>query len=75
MTAAAPSLGTVTAWDDPRGWGEITLDDGRVLALQCTELMDGTRHTAVGTRVRAEVAAGHHGLWHAVRVVAADSGS
>jgi CspA family cold shock protein len=44
-------LGTVTAFDDPAGIGEITADDGRVYPFHCTQLADGTRTTTVGTRV------------------------
>lgn len=58
------ALGVVTAWDDPRGWGRIDLDDGRAVALQCTDIADGSRTVEVGTRVRVVVTAGHHGLWH-----------
>jgi cold shock CspA family protein len=62
------ATGVVEEWDDPRGVGTVRLDDGRVLALQCTEIADGSRTTAVGTRVTVEVAPGHHGLWHATAV-------
>jgi cold shock CspA family protein len=44
-------LGTVTAFDDPAGIGEITGADGRVYPFQCTQLADGTRTTTPGTRV------------------------
>jgi cold shock CspA family protein len=57
--------GVVEEWDDPRGVGVIRADDGRALALQCTDIADGSRTTKVGVRVRAEVAPGHHGRWQA----------
>lgn len=57
--------GVVEEWDDPRGVGSVRLDDGRLLVLQCTDLADGSRSTAAGTRVEVTVAPGHHGLWHA----------
>ena len=57
--------GVVEEWDDPRGVGEVRLDDGRRLALQCTEIADGSRTIEVGARVVVEVAPGHHGRWHA----------
>ena len=44
-------LGTVTAFDDPAGIGEITAADGRVLPFHCTQLADGSRTTTVGTKV------------------------
>ena len=62
--------GTVTEWDDARGVGTVTTDDGRALDLQCTHLADGTRTTSVGTRVVVAVAPGHHGRWQAVGVSA-----
>jgi cold shock CspA family protein len=43
--------GTVTAFDDPRGLGEVTADDGTVYAFHCTAIVDGTRTIAVGTDV------------------------
>ena len=69
-TDAGPATdGVVTAWDDARGWGTVRTADGRVLDLQCTNLADGSRTTAVGTPVRATVAPGHLGRWQAVAVV------
>lgn len=44
-------LGTVTAFDDPAGIGEITGTDGRIYPFHCTQLADGTRTTTVGTMV------------------------
>jgi cold shock CspA family protein len=44
-------LGTVTAFDDPAGIGEITAVDGTIYPFHCTQLADGTRTTSVGTRV------------------------
>jgi len=47
--------GTVTAFDDPRGLGTITADDGEVYAFHCTQIADGTRTIEVGTAVRFEL--------------------
>jgi cold shock CspA family protein len=47
--------GTVTAFDDPRGLGAITADDGRVYPFHCTQIADGTRTIHVGQVVRFEV--------------------
>jgi hypothetical protein len=63
--------GVVEEWDDPRGVGTVRADDGRLLALQCTNLADGSRTTAVGTRVEVVVAPGHHGAWQALAVTPA----
>jgi cold shock CspA family protein len=62
------AAGVVEAWDDPRGVGTVLLDDGRLLDLQCTHIADGSRTTAVGTRVEVGVAPGHLGRWQAVAV-------
>lgn len=63
-----PVAGTVEAWDDARGVGAVRTDDGRLLALQCTDIADGSRTTQEGARVTAVVAPGHHGAWRAVEV-------
>ena len=47
--------GIVTAFDDPKGLGTITADDGRVYPFHCTQIADGTRTIEVGQSVRFEV--------------------
>jgi CspA family cold shock protein len=47
--------GTVAAFDDPRGLGTITADDGVAYPFHCTQIADGTRTIAVGTAVRFEL--------------------
>ncbi len=59
--------GTVTAFDDRRGVGEITAA-GTVYAFHCTQLADGTRTIALGTPVEFEVVAGNRGQWEAARI-------
>jgi CspA family cold shock protein len=44
--------GVVTKFDDPRGLGTITADDGTVYAFHCTQIADGTRTIDAGQRVR-----------------------
>jgi cold shock CspA family protein len=51
----------VSAFDDERGLGAVTDDDGRVLPFHCTALLDGSRFVAVGTGVVYDVAPGHLG--------------
>lgn len=63
--------GTVTEWDDDRGWGEIAADDGRRFALHCTGIADGTRTIDVGAAVAFHVAAGRMGRWEAWAVTPA----
>jgi len=62
--------GVVEEWDDPRGVGRVRAEDGRALDLQCTHIADGSRTTAVGTRVTFVAAPGHHGRWQALALTA-----
>ena len=62
---------TVTSFDDPRGIGSVTTDDGRVLAFHCTAVADGSRTIAEGTTVVVEVGPGLPGAWEAVVVAPA----
>jgi cold shock CspA family protein len=57
--------GRVSAFDEHRGLGEISADDGVVYPFHCTVIADGTRTIAVGTAVDFEVVAGHLGRWEA----------
>jgi cold shock CspA family protein len=68
MPAGGPRPGTVTAFDDDRGLGTVTDDDGTSYDFHCTALTDGSRHVAVGTRVTFLVAAGHLGRMEARRI-------
>ena len=65
------ATGTVTAFDDRRGIGTVTTDDGRVLAFHCTAVADGSRTIAEGTSVVVEVGPGLPGAWEAVVVAPA----
>ena len=49
--------GRVTDFDDPRGLGTVTANDGRVFAFHCTQIADGTRTIEVGQAVRFELLA------------------
>jgi cold shock CspA family protein len=45
-------LGIVTNFDEPKGLGEITLDEApAVFAFHCVSIADGTRSIAVGAAV------------------------
>lgn len=57
--------GSVTTFDDHRGLGTITDDDGRLHHFHCTGIADGSRTIAVGTAVRFDVVAGRLGRWEA----------
>ena len=53
--------GTVTAFDEDRGLGEVAVDGGEVLPFHCTAVADGSRTVPVGARVAFAVVAGHLG--------------
>lgn len=57
--------GTVTAFDDERGLGEITTDGGAVHHFHCTGIADGSRTIEVGAPVRFGIIPGRLGRWEA----------
>ena len=57
--------GMVTEFDDDRGTGTVTTDDGSRLFFHCTAIADGSRTIATGARVQFRVVAGHLGQWEA----------
>jgi cold shock CspA family protein len=59
--------GTVTAFDEHVGLGEVTADDGTVLPFQCIVIADGTRRIDVGAAVTFAVI-GKLGRYEAVDV-------
>ena len=63
--------GTVTTWDDPRGIGEITGDDGVVYPFHCTAIADGSRQTNLGAAVHFAVKAARLGRWEAIAITPA----
>ncbi|HEY6531084.1 MAG TPA: hypothetical protein VIY72_02185 [Acidimicrobiales bacterium] len=60
--------GTIVAFDDPRGLGEVRADDGVDYPFHCTAVADGSRSIAVGTPVSFRVAAGRLGRWEAAEL-------
>jgi cold shock CspA family protein len=62
--------GTVTAFDEARGLGEVTAGDGTVYPFHCTAIADGTRTIPVGVEVRFEVRPGPLGRWEAAGIEA-----
>ena len=48
-------LGRVSDFDEKRGLGTITGDDGRSYPFHCTQIADGSRTIAEGTAVRFSV--------------------
>ena len=49
--------GTVTAFDEHKGYGVVTAVDGTDYFLHCTQIADGTRTISVGTEVAFDVLA------------------
>jgi cold shock CspA family protein len=62
--------GTVTAFDEGRGLGEITVEGGEVHPFHCTGIADGSRTIEVGTAVRFGIIPGRLGRWEAWEIAA-----
>jgi cold shock CspA family protein len=62
------SRGTVAAFDQARGLGEIAGVDGTVYPFHSTVIAGGTRDIAVGAAVEFDVIPGHLGRWEAAAV-------
>jgi CspA family cold shock protein len=65
------TTGTVTEFDDPKGWGTVTAADGSELFFHCSQIADGTRAIEVGAAVAFEVVPGDRGRWEAAHIVPA----
>ena len=65
MAADRTRTGTVSSFDDARGLGEVTGDDGEVLPFHCTAIADDTRTIETGTTVTFAVRPGPMGRWEA----------
>jgi cold shock CspA family protein len=57
--------GKVTGFDEGRGRGVVTADDGTVYEFHATRIADGTRRIAVGTSVEFDVVPALRGRWEA----------
>jgi cold shock CspA family protein len=60
--------GRVRSFDERRGVGEITSEDGRVFAFHSTAIADGSRRIAEGAQVEFDVEAGLPGRWEAAAI-------
>jgi cold shock CspA family protein len=60
--------GHVRSFDERRGVGEITSEDGSVFAFHSTAIANGTRRIAEGTQVEFDVVAGLPGRWEAAAI-------
>lgn len=68
MTSGEALPATVTTFDDRRGIGTVTTEDGRELAFHCTAVADGSRTVEQGASVVVEIGPGLPGRWEAVTV-------
>jgi cold shock protein len=57
--------GTVSDFDEAKGYGTVRAADGRDLFFHCTQIADGTRTIPVGVTVEFEVVPGRNGRWEA----------
>lgn len=69
MATARSVAGSVISFDDPRGLGEVTAEDGATYPFHCTAIADGSRTIGEGIAVHFEVVAGRMGRWEAGRIV------
>jgi cold shock CspA family protein len=60
--------GTVRTFDERRGMGEITSEDGDVFAFHSTAIANGSRRIAEGAQVEFDVVAGLPGCWEAAAI-------
>jgi cold shock protein len=60
--------GTVSEFDEAKGYGNIRTDDGRDLFFHCTQIGGGTRTIPVGVTVEFEIVPGHGGRWEASEI-------
>ena len=60
--------GSVAEFDEHRGIGTITADDGTNYSFHCTQIADGTRTIDVNAPVDFEVRPGHLGQWEATAI-------
>jgi len=61
--------GTVVAFDEATGLGEVRLESGEVVGFHATQLQDGTRRVDVGRRVAVTVVPWHRGRLEAAAIV------
>jgi cold shock CspA family protein len=60
--------GHVAEFDEHKGYGTITADDGTAYFFHCTRIADGTRTIDPGATVTFAVVPGHRGRWEAAAI-------
>jgi cold shock protein len=68
VSATVAATGEVTAFDERRGVGEVTVGDATVYPFHCTAIAGGTRTVEVGARVEFDVVPGLLGRWEAAAI-------
>ena len=58
----------MSAFDEHRGIGEVTTEDGLVLRFHCTAIADGTRTIPVGAAVEIAIVNGPLGDYEATDI-------
>jgi cold shock protein len=64
-----PRQGVVSAFEEERGLGTVTDEDGATFDFHCSALVDGTRSVEVGRAVVFVVRPGHRGRLEARELV------
>jgi cold shock CspA family protein len=67
--ARGPRTGVVSSFEDERGLGTVTDEQGSVFDFHCTAIADGTRAIEVGRPVLFVVRPGHRGRLEACDLV------
>jgi cold shock CspA family protein len=60
--------GRVRRFDERRGMGEITSEDGNVFTFHSTAIANGSRRIAEGAQVEFDLVAGLPGRWEAAAI-------
>jgi cold shock CspA family protein len=60
--------GRVRSFDERRGMGEITSEDGSVFTFHSTAIANGSRRIAEGAQVEFDLVAGLPGRWEAAAI-------
>ena len=60
--------GTVSEFDEAKGYGTVRTEDGRELFFHCTQIADGSRTIQVEADVEFEMVPGHNGRWEAAAI-------
>ena len=71
MTSLGTATGTVTEFDDPKGWGTVITAAGVEHPFHCSAIADGSRFIEVGTAVTFSVVPGPLGRWEAASITPA----